>query len=108
MTLDELDIVQQWTAMEMGDAQRRHVMCIKFLLTYLLTWWGLEDIRNLVCRKVIDASLERQQLLLVLQFYGHYTGQPVLAGTPSSELVGFCWSKVLLPTPSTFGLGRRC
>jgi len=32
----------------------------------------------------------RLLLLLLLPFYSHYTGQPVLAG-------GFCWSKVLLP-----------
>ena len=29
-------------------------------------------------------------------FYGHYTGQPALAGTPRYERA-FCWCKVLLP-----------
>jgi len=33
--------------------------------------------------------------LLLPPFYGHYRGQPVLAGIRTG---GFCWNKVLMPT----------
>jgi len=36
-------------------------------------------------------------LLLLLPFYGQYTGQPVLAGSPSYELEDFLGAKVYCP-----------
>jgi len=45
-------------------------------------------------------------------FYGHYTGQPVLAGTSSKELENVAGAKfyrphALLTATGAFGLGRR-
>jgi len=45
-------------------------------------------------------------------FYGHYTGQLVLANNPQLRTRGFRWNKFtthmpLLMTTSTFGLGIR-
>ena len=45
-----------------------------------------------ILRSYVQDAMELL-LLLLLPFYGHYTGQLALAGTE-----GFYWSKVLLPT----------
>jgi len=52
-------------------------------------------------------------VLLLLPFYGHYTGQPALDGTPVKNwrillVQSFTSRKPLLTATSAFELGRRC
>ena len=67
--------------------------------------------------KQLNSNQIWQQLhnkyLLLLPFYGHYTGKTSISWNPQLRTRGFCWSKVtvhmpLLMASSIYGLERRC
>jgi len=81
----------------------------------LLGVMGVHSVSEVAEGSALTLPLDRLLLLLLLlRFYGHYTGQPALAGIPCKELEDFVGAKsycphavVLLIAANALGLERR-